>query len=638
VATEPIHLAQGPDNEAGFLVVLPVFDGSPPHTVAERRERLAGFAVAVFRIDGLVRDFFETLKSRGINADLYDELRPDQRLYSNAPLPSPRSGIIHLKVAGRQWVMPFAPTSAFAASVPHSQSWLVLLAGLGFTLLIAAYLYQDWKRTTELAAVNTTLQEEVAVRKRAEAAAADANQAKSDFLASMSHEIRTPLNAMLGYTQLMQRDPDLSAGQADWISGISASGRHLLGLINEILDLSKIEARRMEINVADFSVVTLARELATTFRPLCAEKRITFRLDIPQGAQNLVRGDEGKLRQILINLVGNAIKFTTSGEVCFRVNPTADNRWLFEVFDTGLGIPEKEQADIFEPFHQGSGARHQGGTGLGLTIAKRQVKLLGGELQLQSERGVGSRFFFELPFEAPQGDAPGQTTRVTHLAKGCAVRALIVDDSPENREVLGGALKAIGCEVVFAADGDEAMAQAQQHQPNIVFLDLLLPGKHGAQVARSLLSQASCGAPKIVAHTASPLVRHRQETQAAGCVDFIQKPFDCETLYQCLERHLQVTMERETIRLDSPPSTALERVALPDSLCSRLAVAAELHSTTALKACMPELNELNPAARRLAEEIRLLMRSYEMDGIQKLLADYVLRIESSDATPTTHAG
>lgn len=637
VATEPVHLAQGPENQAGFLVVLPVYNGPAPNTSAERREQLAGFAVAVFRMEGLVREFFDTLKNRGINAGLYDELRPDQQLYTNAELPARPSGTIHLEVAGRQWVMPFAPTAAFASSVPHSQSWLVLLGGLGFTLLTAAYLYQDWRRTTELAAVNTVLQEEVTVRKRAEAAAADANQAKSDFLASMSHEIRTPLNAILGYTQLMQRDPALSAGQRDWISGISASGKHLLGLINEILDLSKIEARRMDIKPVDFNVITLARELATTFRPLCAEKRIAFRLEIAERPQNAVRGDEGKLRQILINLVGNAIKFTNSGEVCFRVSPVTDERWLFEVFDTGLGIPENEQADIFKPFHQGSGARHQGGTGLGLTIAKRQVELLGGELKLQSERGVGSRFFFELPFAPPAGDMHKQTTRVIHLAKNCSVRALVVDDSPENREVLGGALKAIGCEVIFAADAAEALEQTERHHPEIVFLDLLLPGEHGAQVARTLLTRPSCSTLKIVAHTASPLARHRLEAQAAGCVDFIHKPFDCEILYECLERHLPVNMVRETVHSELIPSTALERVTLPDALCSRLAVAAELHSTTALKSCLPELHELGPGARRIAEEIRLLMRSYDMDGIQRLLAHYVSRSENTETTPSHHA-
>lgn len=636
VATEPIHLAQGPENKIGFLVVMPVYNGPPPKTITERRDKLAGFAVAVFRVDDLVREFFSTLKNQGITAGLYDESRPGQWLYTNEKPVDHPIGVVHFEAAGRHWAMPFAPTPEFISSVPHSQSLLVLLGGLGFASLIAAYLYQGWKRSMELAAVNAALQEEVAVRKRAEAAAEAANEAKSDFLANMSHEIRTPLNAILGYAQLMQRDLTLAHAQRDWISGIRASGRHLLGLINEILDLSKIEARQIELKPVDFDVVTLAQELAATFHPLCVEKRIRFRLEIPGHSQSVVRGDEGKLRQILINLVGNAIKFTNSGEVCLRLSNGVGCQWLFEVFDTGLGIPEAEQADIFKPFHQGSGARHQGGTGLGLTIAKRQVELLGGQLKLQSERGIGSRFFFELPFLPPAGAVHKQTTRVVHLAKNSTVRALVVDDSPENREVLGGALSAIGCEVYFAQDGTEAIAQARRHLPEIIFLDLLLPGISGAQTARSILCQSSPGTTRIIAHTASPLPERREEARAAGCIDFINKPFDCEALYACLEKHLHVELVRQKVDSDAPPLIPLEPVALPDNLCARLTVAAELHSTTALKACLPELHKINPAARRLAEEIRSLMRSYDMDGIQRLLTDYVLRIENSETVPTPH--
>ena len=202
--------------------------------------------------------------------------------------------------------------------------------------------------------------------KKAEAEAAAANQAKSDFLASMSHEIRTPLNAIVGYAQLMQHDPELSPEQRDAISGINGSSQHLIGLINEILDLSKIEAGRMNLHPEDFDLHALGRSLVATFQPLCAQKRIGLRLGSRAGASEWIRGDAGKLRQILINLVGNAIKFTNAGEVYLGFKNEGGDRWLFEVIDTGMGIPEEEQADIFNPFHQGTNAAHQGGTGLGL--------------------------------------------------------------------------------------------------------------------------------------------------------------------------------------------------------------------------------------------------------------------------------
>ena len=165
-----------------------------------------------------------------------------------------------------------------------------------------------------------------------------------------------------------------------------------------------------------------------------------------------------------------------------------------------------------------------------------------------------------------------------------------------------------------------------------------MPGTNGPQVARAILNDALCGSPKIIANTASALSSHEDEARASGCVDFIAKPFDCEKLYECLERHLGVVMERESCvgKLDAATSVSLERVALPDKLCARLTVAAELHSTTALKACLPELRAVGPAGLRLAEEIRLMMRSYDMDGVQRLLADYVVRLQTAETDPQPH--
>ncbi len=652
VATAPIQLAQGPDNQAGFLVLLPVYHSDlPPTTIAERQRHLRGFAVAVFRVNDLVAQFFHELKAKGIEAALYDQSRQGQLLYAEKSF-AQAGDSIPLEIAGRQWALAFQALPEFAASASHYQSWLVLSGALAFTLLATAYLYGGWRRTMEIAAVNAALQEEVAVRQRAEAAADKANQAKSDFLASMSHEIRTPLNAILGYTQLMQRDASLPPEQQDAVGGISASGQHLLGLINEILDLSKIEAGRMELQPVNFDLAMLGNGLAATFRPLCAQKKIRFRLEVDATHPTAVRGDEGKLRQVLINLVGNAVKFTNAGEVCLRIQPTVGDRWRFEVIDTGLGIPEDERTGIFKPFHQGSGAQHQGGTGLGLAIAQRQVELLGGKLDLESERGIGSCFHFELPLSSATDTVEKVSARVLRLAPGHSVCALVVDDNRENRDVLGRMLQAVGCKVLFATNGEEAVrcfrgaSDPSEHRspdrpgtvtlqeladleigapgiagpPIIVFLDLLMPGVNGTETARRILMESSGAAPKIIAHTASALTRHREEARAAGCVDFIAKPFEAEKLYECLERHLGVCFERETL-VEPPPSanSAVASVHLPEELSARLMVAAELHSTTALKACLQELRAGGPDAQRLAEEIRQLMRCYDMDGIQRLL-------------------
>jgi len=598
VATAPIHLAQGPDNQAGLLVLLPVYSGGTVQSIPERREKLAGFAVAVFRVNDLVQAEFSELRKMGLEASLFDNNPDGELIYGNKSAVA--GDKVQLEIGGRHWVMEFSPTHGFIAAQSHLQSWLVLAIGLAFTFLIAAYLFGGWRRTVQIAA---------------------ANQAKSDFLASMSHEIRTPLNAILGYSQIMQHDASLPPEQRDSISGISASGKHLLGLINEILDLSKIEAGRMELNPIDFDLAVLANGLAATFRPLCAQKKISFNLEITGGQHCRARGDEGKLRQVLINLVGNAVKFTNAGEVSLRMLWQPDGVWRFEVFDTGLGIPPDEQAEIFKPFHQGSGARHQGGTGLGLAIALRQVELLGGKLELKSERGIGSRFFFTIPLAETLAAAEEIVPRVVRLADGFSVRALVVDDNRENRNVLGGMLSAVGCEVFFATDGDDALAVVRGQKPQIVFLDLLLPGLSGAETAQKIVAEFGGSAPILVAHTASVLALHREEARAAGCVDFIAKPFECEQIYDCLERQLGIRFERaepaaDGIIMDTP----LERVTLPEELCARLMVAAELHSTTALKACLQQLRQLGPDAQRLAEQVRQLMRSYDMEGIQRLLA------------------
>ena len=596
VATAPIRLTQGPDNQAGMLVLLPVYSGDAPSTIAARRKNLAGFAVAVFRVNNLVRAEFDALQKKGIAAWLLDDSTAGELIYGTRSVPAGRAT---LEIAGRRWILEFAPTPGFIAAQSHLQSWLVLAGGLAFTILIAAYLFANWRWAVQVAA---------------------ANQAKSDFLASMSHEIRTPLNAILGYTQLLQRDPNLPPEQRDGIAGINDSGRHLLGLINEILDLSKIEAGRMELNLVDFDLIVLANGLAATFRPLCAQKRIGFRIELPNQPHVRVCGDEGKLRQVLINLVGNAVKFTSAGEVALRIKPGPEPCWTFEVFDTGLGIPPEEQSEIFKPFHQGSGARHQGGTGLGLAIAQRQVELLGGRLELNSERGIGSCFFFGIPLAGAQAIPDDAPASVIGLAPNNSVRALVVDDNRDNREVLGRMLSCVGCEVFFASNGAEALLVVLKQRPQIVFLDLLLPGLSGAETARQIWAEAGSSAPVLVAHTASALAWHREEALAAGCEDFIAKPFECGQIYDCIERLLGVKFQRAEASVGEPGQpTPLEAVALPEELCARLMVAAELHSTTALKACQQELRQHGPAAHRLADQIRLLMRSYDMDAIQRLL-------------------
>lgn len=628
VATAPIRLAQGAAGEAGFLVLLPIYRGEEklPTTVAERRASLDGFAVAVFKVAKLVESSFGELRDKSIAASLFDG-SPDGELIYGERDPG-RNHVAWLEFAGRRWALGFCPTSEFGATKAHEQSLLVLACGLAFTLLSTAYLYGGWRRTQEIAAANAALECEVMVRKKAEAGAARANEAKSDFLASMSHEIRTPLNAILGYAQLLQRDANLSPEQRDSIRGIGTAGHHLLGLINEILDLSKIEAGRVELMPSNSNLRDLGQSLMTTFKPLCVEKRIELRFQMDESSDGHVWGDEGKVRQVLINLLGNAVKFTNSGEVFLGIARKPNERWLFEVVDTGLGIPDSEQQDIFKPFHQGSGSQHRGGTGLGLAIAQRQVELLGGRLELQSERGIGSRFSFEIPLPPARAFVREPDFQMARLVDDQHVKVLLVDDHEGNRDVLGKMLKSIGCDVRCARDGRAALKVAGEWQPQLMFLDLLLPDVPGAEVMRRLLADSATRRVKLVAHTASALPRHREEAMAAGCVDFISKPVRIEQLCDCLARHLGVEFECEPSDPAAPDVaiSKLAKVGIPEALCARMEVAAELHSTTTLKAAMEELRRLGPEAQQFAEHVRHLMRSFDMRGIQRLLADRVIPV------------
>lgn len=640
VATAPIQLAQAQEDSAGFLVVLPVYkERETPISAQLRRQTLSGYFVAVFRTSDLVSSTLQELRQLGILARLTDDGPAGGDISGSNSIPLGRR--ISFEVANRQWNLVYEPAHNFETPAMRLSSWGTLIMGLAFTGLITGYVHRGWRRGLDATEANLTLQREIAERMRAETAAETANSAKSVFLASMSHEIRTPLNAILGYAQILQRDPRLTTDQLDAIVGIGVSGHHLLGLINEVLDLSKIEAGKMELTLGPFHMGSLGRGLSATFQPLCAQKGIGFRLELDPATARWVVGDEGKLRQVLINLAGNAVKFTEVGEVCIGIHAAPGDRWRFEVRDTGLGIPMEEHTRIFQPFHRGNGAQHLGGTGLGLTIAQRQVELMGGSLRLESERGRGSSFQFDLHLSAAQRQPEDPPPVVDRLANGCHVLALVVDDRLENRDVLERILKDIGCDVRVAVDGASAVQACRQSPPpDIAFLDLLMPGLSFEETVHSMRESAGPGF-SIVAHSASALPEMRARALAAGCVEFLPKPIRCERIYATLERFLGVQFKQRATpsedSLDSSGNLRGLRIQLPEPLSARLAVAAELHSTTALKSALTELRALGPDAKLLADHIRHRMRAYDMHGIQIILAQVVTPITSASANTNHHA-
>jgi signal transduction histidine kinase/ActR/RegA family two-component response regulator len=374
--------------------------------------------------------------------------------------------------------------------------------------------------------------------------AAGASRAKSEFLANMSHELRTPLNAILGYAQLLQWDAALAPKQAKGLATIEKSGQHLLTLIDDILDLSKIEAGRLELRAAPLEMAPFLRGIVDIIRVRTEQKRLDFvheERDLPA----LVEADEQHLRQVLLNLLGNAAKFTDRGSVHLLVETVRrsdDSAWLrFEVRDSGLGISEADLKTLFQPFQQvGDHERRRGGTGLGLAISRQLVRLMGGDIQVQSEPGAGSRFWFELRLPlAPAQPAPA-ADRVATGYDGERKKVLVVDDVAENRAMLVDMLEPLGFLTFEAKDGRDGLEQALALRPDMILMDNVMPIMSGLDTTRRIRELPELRHIPVIAISASASRTDRDNAVAAGATDFLSKPFRVSQLIALLERHLGV--------------------------------------------------------------------------------------------------
>ena len=452
-----------------------------------------------------------------------------------------------------------------------------------------------------------------------------ANHAKSLFLANMSHEIRTPMNAILGYAQILRRSSDLPPDHRHAVQTIQQSGDHLLNLINDVLDISKIEAGRMELTPADFDLQALLETLGVMFELQCQEKGLEWRLE-GVGAENLpVNGDEDKLRQVLINLLGNAVKFTQAGEVVLRLDTQPDDHYRFEVVDTGPGLARGDQKTLFEAFQQGAAGSQQGGTGLGLTIVQRQLELMGGALEVESTVGSGSTFGFTICLPPAQGkvraEAQGAWSQVRSLAAGYTVRALAADDVPANRDILRSMLAGIGVEIEVAENGQQALDRLQDFRADIVFLDIRMPVLGGIETLEQMRQRGH--EMKVVAISASVLEHERQEYLAAGFDEFIDKPFRFEQICACLATHLGVEYEyAEPVEEAAvPDETDWTQVELSADLHARLQEAAEVYGVTEMEEYLTEMEGLGEDQKRLASHLRSLKQRQDMNAILSILGD-----------------
>jgi signal transduction histidine kinase/CheY-like chemotaxis protein/streptogramin lyase len=452
----------------------------------------------------------------------------------------------------------------------------------------------------------------------------EANRAKSTFLANMSHEIRTPMNAILGYSQILQREADLTSRQQRAVDTIQQSGDHLLKLINNVLDISKIEAGRIELHSTDFDLQDLLHTMSMMFEIQCREKGLEWKVQSLSQKQVLVSGDEDKLRQTLVNLLGNAVKFTQEGFVSLSVEVSGDE-YLFSVEDSGVGIAAAEQENLFQAFEQGAAGLMRGGTGLGLAISQKQLQLMGSQLQLESALGEGSRFYFNVTLPSAQSAATQQReddfSRVLRLAAGTQISALVADDVEENREILSDMLRGIGCAVEMVADGREAVDRMEVFRPDIVFLDIRMPVLGGMETLELLRANKEWREICIVAVSASVLAHERREYIQAGFDDFIDKPFRFERLCQCLQLYLGAQFEYAT---EEEITTAQNdrdwsAVILSQELHHCLREAAELYSVTELEKLFSELETLGKGPKHLAIYLRSLRGKHDIERILQVL-------------------
>ncbi|MBF0343598.1 MAG: response regulator [Nitrospirae bacterium] len=383
-------------------------------------------------------------------------------------------------------------------------------------------------------------------REQAEAA----NKAKSIFLANMSHELRTPLNAILGFSSLMRNAAHTTSEQRVNLDIINRNGQHLLNLINNVLDISKIESGHVAIEKSNINIHQLLHEVQSLMNVRAVEKSLCFTLIISPDTPRYITVDAGKLWQVLINLTGNATKFTKSGGVNLRVGIAKQSAskltpLRFEIEDTGPGIDDKNRERIFLPFEQLIDRPvTEAGTGLGLAISKQYVELMGGTIGVTAAPGGGSLFYFDITVEIPpsieKSSAEMRRGHVIGLAEGRKhhYRILIAEDGPDNRLLLHKMLEPFGFDIREAVNGQEAVALFQQWHPHLIWMDIRMPVMDGLEATRIIKSSESETNTKIVALTAHALEDERREILLAGCDDFIRKPYRETEIFDALERHL----------------------------------------------------------------------------------------------------
>jgi PAS domain S-box-containing protein len=498
--------------------------------------------------------------------------------------------------------------------------------GSRIPVLIGGTLLGDSHQQGVAFVLDLTQRKQAQAAREARRVAETANRAKNEFLANMSHELRTPLNGILGYAQILRRDPMLGERQLEAIGVIQQSGEQLLTLINDILDFAKIEAGKLELTRTDIVLTEFLRMIAEIINVKAVQKGLSFIRDIAPDLPKGIRADEGRLRQILLNLLTNAVKFTDQGRVILRVRFSPPARLRFEVQDTGIGVGTEHLETIFQPFEQVSDPqRRLGGTGLGLAISQQFVRLMGSAIYVTSELGAGSTFWFELEVPVMETVAVAPPARLVTGYEGPRKKVLVVDDVAANRAMAVDMLKQLDFNVSEAVNGRDGLERAQVIRPDWILLDIVMPEMNGLEVARRLRQLPGLEDVPIIAMSASASRGDEQQSLAAGADAFVPKPIDLHKLLTqiALLLKLKWTYALPTAQSDAQGDALAPLYAPPPQemeTLHRLALVGDMRAIVRQATYLSDLDErYRPFAARLCQ----LAKGYQSQATLSLIKRYL---------------